>query len=103
MAKEVFVTGATSFIRSARSQNSSAAVTQVLGLVRSDEGVQSLLSVGAGVCRGDLDSLRRRAAATDAVIHTAVNHDFTKFQANCEADRKVSETLGSVLAGSSWP
>jgi nucleoside-diphosphate-sugar epimerase len=39
----------------------------------------------------------------DAVIHTTFNHDFTKFKQNCEADRKVIEALGSILAGSNRP
>jgi nucleoside-diphosphate-sugar epimerase len=37
------------------------------------------------------------------VIHLAFNHDFSKFVANCEADRRVIEAIGSVLAGSDRP
>src|SRR5262249_23803530 len=67
---------------------------QVLGLTRSKP-----LPAGATVHRGsleDLDSLKRGADAADAVIHTAFNHDFTKWAENCEADRRVIEALGSV-------
>ncbi len=35
-----------------------------------------------------------------APMHTAFNHDFSKYASNCEADRRVIETLGSALAGS---
>jgi nucleoside-diphosphate-sugar epimerase len=34
----------------------------------------------------------------DAVIHTAFNHDFSKYLANCESDRRAIEALGDVLA-----
>jgi hypothetical protein len=36
-------------------------------------------------------------------IHTAFNHDFSKYVANCELDGRVIEALGCVLAGSDRP
>lgn len=102
----VFLTGATGFIGSRVLRQLQAAGHDVLGLTRSPAGAQALRDAGAQVQHGhlgDLDSLRAGTAAVDAVIHTAFDHDFSRFVANCEQDARVIASLGEALAGSARP
>ena len=102
----IFLTGATGFIGSRIVPELLAAGHQVVGMTRSEAGANALVAAGAEPYFGlleDLDSLRRGAADADAVIHTAFDHDFAHFVANCEKDARVIKALGSALAGSSRP
>jgi nucleoside-diphosphate-sugar epimerase len=102
----IFLTGATGFIGSALVPELIQAGHHVIGMTRSDDGARALEAAGAEVHRGTLEdpeSLRSGAAQADAVIHTAFDHDFTKFVENCEKDKCAIAALGSALAGSDRP
>ena len=102
----VFVTGATGFVGSAVVQNLLAAGHRVVGLARAEAGASALAAAGAEVQRGkldDLDGLASAVAACDGVIHTAFNHDFSRFAENAAEDARAIEALGSALEGTEKP
>lgn len=102
----VFITGATGFIGSALIPELLQAGHTVLGMTRSEKGAERLTKAGADVHYGTLEeiaSLKAGASQSDAVIHLAFNHDFSKIQANCEEDQRAIRAMGEALAGSGRP
>ncbi|HBR1110012.1 TPA: SDR family oxidoreductase [Klebsiella pneumoniae] len=102
----IFVTGATGWVGSAVVEDLLAAGHQVTGLVRSAAKAAPLAAAGAKIVQAsldDLDTLCSVASTVEAVIHTAFNHDFSRFIENVEQDRRAIETLGAALEGSNRP
>jgi nucleoside-diphosphate-sugar epimerase len=102
----IFLTGATGFIGSAIVPELLKAGHRVVGMTRSEAGARALEAAGAEIHRGTLEepeSLRRGAEKADAVIHTAFDHDFTRFVENCRKDSRAIEALGEGLKGSDRP
>jgi len=102
----VFVTGASGFVGSAVVNDLIASGIQVLGLVRSQASAEKLENSGAEILMGDINDpeiIRKGATSCDAVIHTAFNHDFSRYKESCEDDRKVIQIFTDALIGTQKP
>lgn len=102
----VFVTGATGWVGSAVVADLLGAGHRVSGLARSEPKAAVLASAGAAPVRASLDdaeALRQAVADADAVIHTAFDHDFSRFAASAAEDERTIALLGDALAGSDRP
>ncbi|BBE78515.1 MULTISPECIES: SDR family oxidoreductase [Phytobacter] len=102
----VFLTGASGWVGSAVAEDLLAAGHQVTGLVRNAQKAQALVALGMQVVTGTLDDhqlLHDGASRADAVIHTAFNHDFSRFSENCAQDERAIQILGEALHGSDRP
>lgn len=103
---KVFVTGATGFVGSAVVRNLVEGGHSVRALARSDVAAGKLNAMDVEVVRGsmdDMDSLHTAARASDAVIHTAFDHDFSRFKESCLQDQQAILVMGEALKGSARP
>jgi nucleoside-diphosphate-sugar epimerase len=99
MHMRVFVTGASGWVGSAATRELVGAGHSVIGLARSDAGMQRVRDAGGEPLSGDigdLGALRRAVGEADAVIHTAFNHDFSKFVESCANDARVVAALAEA-------
>jgi nucleoside-diphosphate-sugar epimerase len=101
----VFVTGASGHIGSAVVPELIKAGHEVTGLARSAASAAIVRASGADVRRGDLadlDGLRAAAAAADAVVHLAFDHETMiagDFAGAAATDLAVVGAIGDALAG----
>jgi len=102
----VLVTGASGHIGSAVVPELIQAGHAVTGLARSDTAAAAVTALGAQVRRGDLydtGGLREAAAAADAVVHLAFDHEEAivagNFAGAVAADLAVVQAFGDALAG----
>lgn len=102
----VFLTGATGFVGSHIIPELLDRGHQVLGLTRSDTGAQQLEAAGVQVHRGNLEkpeTLASGAAAADAVIHCAFDHNYETFFENSKKDERNIAAMGEALEGTQKP
>jgi nucleoside-diphosphate-sugar epimerase len=102
----VFITGGSGWIGSAATAELLRGGHQVLGLARSDTSAAAIEARGATALRGDLDdldSLRRGAASTQAVVHLANKHDWDDPQENDRTERAAVEAMLAELVGTGRP
>ncbi|MEM6673757.1 MAG: SDR family oxidoreductase [Planctomycetota bacterium] len=100
---DVLLTGATGFIGRAVARELRSRGHDVVGLARSDRSAESLSRAGLRIHRGDISDPQTVISAldrVDAVIHTAFNHDFSRYVENCAEDGKLLEAIAAALEGS---
>ncbi|EJS42820.1 YLL056C [Saccharomyces arboricola H-6] len=95
---KVFVTGASGFIGSALLSELVSSGNEVIGLARSEESATKIESISptVKVLRGDLrdlDTLRKGATDSEAVVHLGFVHDFANYDRCCEIDRKATVAM----------
>lgn len=103
---KIFVTGASGFVGSAVVKDLLKNGYDVVGLARSESSAQKIQALGAEVHFGDItnpESLQAAAKITDGVIHTAFNHDFTRFQESCNEEKAAILAIGEVLDNTDKP
>ncbi len=102
----VFLTGSTGWVGSAVADELIAAGHHVRGLARSADKAAALQEKGGEVVIGSIEDtalLTTEARAADAVIHTAFNHDFTRFAGAAQADALAIAAMGEPLTGTGKP
>ena len=75
-------------------------------MTRSEAGARSIEAAGGQphlATLEDIEAIKAGATETDAVIHTAFDHDFSNYAENCTKDARVIAAIGSVLQDTDRP
>ena len=99
---KVFVTGATGYIGSAVVTELLTRGHKVTGLARTERAADILTKNGIEFHRGDIsnpDSVVQALSGVDGVIHTAFNHNFSRYEENCKADGQLLEAIAKAMEG----
>lgn len=102
----VFVTGATGWVGRGVVDELLRGGHEVVGLARSEDKAASLAATGAEALRATLDDVEQladAAAASDAVIHLAFDHDFSRIADSSEQEARAIEAMGTPLVGTNKP
>ncbi|NRG42528.1 SDR family oxidoreductase [Rathayibacter sp. VKM Ac-2835] len=102
----IFLTGASSAIGLAVTEDLVAHGHEVLGLARSDAAADRVFAAGGDPVRGelgDLDLLADRARATDGAIHLAFSNDFSDLDRSIAEEGAAMDAIGAALVGSGKP
>ncbi|QMW23248.1 NAD-dependent epimerase/dehydratase family protein [Sandaracinobacteroides saxicola] len=99
----VFLTGATGYVGSRVANLLIEAGHEVIGLARSDASAQALHRIGVAPKQGslrDTATLTSAVQSVDAVVHTAFDHDLSRFGEAVQTDRAA---VLAMLDGLSRP
>ncbi|WP_298916232.1 SDR family oxidoreductase [uncultured Algimonas sp.] len=99
---KIFVTGATGFVGRAVSGELQRRGHHVTGLARSRDSAEKLAKTGIGIHTGDISDPATIVPVlndVDAVVHTAFDHDFSRYADNCAADGRLLEAVVRHLEG----
>ncbi|WP_404339694.1 SDR family oxidoreductase [Pseudoalteromonas mariniglutinosa] len=100
---KVLLTGASGFIGSAIGKELIRRGHNVTGLIRNKSSEEQILRCGMEVCLGDITnpkSFLSYIEKVDAVIHTAFNHNFSQYEANCKADGDFLDIIANAMIDS---
>jgi len=93
---QVFMTGASGYIGFRVAGLLLSVGHSVIGLARSDEASDRLVHAGVRPARGDLRDPARLhvlASEADAIVHTAFDHDLSRFAEAVQAERTAVMAL----------